>query len=406
MSDSALIVRPASEVVLLPAVSAETAYASGGIEKIIESLEKKVRAIPVDISTEEGRQACASVAYQIARSKTALDDMGAKLTEEWRQRTNAVNADRRVARDRLDKLKAEFRAPLTNWENAQKERVAAHENALRELDSLCQNVPLASADIAARLVRLPDFDNRRWEEFSNRAEDMLMRVRKVLQDAHDAAVTREEEAAELARLRAAEIKRRDEEIERQIKERDRRLAEEAAENARQQAEQDAQDKIAEANERAARAEQEAAQIKETARIERHQRALASIRGMIADACSPFNGADMIRHIMTVFDGMAELKRDWQEFASEAAHTINAGREQVAERLAEVEAREEAIAAARHVASAPIVAPAAGEPSRERRQQVNRAILEAFMGLGAPRTIARDLVTAIARGQIANVQIEY
>ena len=105
----------------------------GGVEAIVKRIEAdaRARAADRDISTARGREEVASLARtKIARSKTALISAGKKLTEDWRKQTAAVNADCKLIETRLDALRDEVRAPLTAWENAEKDRIKAHEAAL------------------------------------------------------------------------------------------------------------------------------------------------------------------------------------------------------------------------------------------------------------------------------------
>src|SRR5882724_789698 len=93
---------------LTPAVYSQP----NGIETLIANLEAKVRGVPTDISTPAGRVAIKSLAYQISRSKTALDDMGVALVADLKKQTGAVDAERKKVRDRLDALRDEVRKPV------------------------------------------------------------------------------------------------------------------------------------------------------------------------------------------------------------------------------------------------------------------------------------------------------
>src|ERR1017187_7928217 len=110
-------------------------FKPGGSAEILSQFKAMVRAkaARLDISTETGRTAIASLAYNVARSKTALDDQGDKLIEETRKLVTAVNGERKVMRDDMDAFKIEIRKPLTDWENLEKARVAGHENALKDM---------------------------------------------------------------------------------------------------------------------------------------------------------------------------------------------------------------------------------------------------------------------------------
>lgn len=60
-------------------------------DAVLLQIEKQARAIVPDVSTATGRKAIASVAAKVARSKTALDEMGKNLTADLRQKVNAVD---------------------------------------------------------------------------------------------------------------------------------------------------------------------------------------------------------------------------------------------------------------------------------------------------------------------------
>ena len=61
---------------------------------------------------------------------------------------NGVNADRKAMRDDLDAFKVEVRKPVTDLENAEKERVAAHEAALL---AIAESLEFGSVESSAEL---------------------------------------------------------------------------------------------------------------------------------------------------------------------------------------------------------------------------------------------------------------
>ena len=132
---------------------------SGGIDPLLERIAAESRAQKLDISTEKGRKEVASLAYKIARSKTLLDDMGKALGEDAKRKLDAINADRKKARDSLDALKEEIRKPLTDWENADALRIAALEQKIKDIELLgdtclqsCLTAPLSSLPISAEMI--------------------------------------------------------------------------------------------------------------------------------------------------------------------------------------------------------------------------------------------------------------
>lgn len=444
-------------------IPAESFTQDGGLTSILDRIAADVRAIPTDISTEKGRKAIASLAYKVARSKTAIDDTGKALVEEVKRKTASIDAERRKAREFLDALKDEVRRPLDEFEAREKARIQAHEDALLAISEHQGFGHTETADeLAQRLEYLNNYPPRDWQEFRSRFEITLRTEIARTTALHAAAVKREAEAAELERLRAEAAEREAREAEERRKreqhERDLRIAEaarlEAEQRAREEAErerraaaereaalirqqQEAEQAAAEAKERAdreERARQEAAQREreqaEQRRIDAHRRALASVKGMFADATSPFNASGLIRHISGMIDGMEELKRDWEEFRGEFDAIMQDGRKRVADRLAYVEAqeaqsRQKALEAAEQARIAAEEAAAqrerdrieaerqaAAEEQRRREQdrahraKINTEAMNGLIAAGLSEAAAKTAVTAIAKGEIPNVRISY
>ena len=261
------------ELMVVDAQNAVQIFTGGGMATILDGIEAKVRAIPLDPSTATGREEIRSVAYRVAKTKVALDAEGKKLTEGWRTATAKVNEERKRATERLEALADEVRKPLTEFENKEKIRVAAHEEALSDITGLHA---LVAATPDAGLVQLETWSvdlrnsnvDREWEEFTVRATAARAAADKYITDRLDARKKWEVEQEELARLRK-------EEAERLQRERDERLKAEAAEKARMEAERkakEAADAARREQEEASRRAAELFQKEEKAKLEAEQRA--------------------------------------------------------------------------------------------------------------------------------------
>lgn len=198
-----------SELIVLEKKNAMTIFGvEKGTESIIDQIRKKARSIVPDISTEKGREEIRSLAYQIARTKTALDETGKELTEDMKKTTKLVDAERKRVRDSLDALKEEVRKPLTDWEEAEKNRVKGHEDALISIEGyarLVESSEMGSAEIQEQInAAAAVHAGRDWQEFTMRAERTLEDVLNRLTAKRDAAKKREDEQAELERFRAKE----------------------------------------------------------------------------------------------------------------------------------------------------------------------------------------------------------
>ena len=210
------------------------------LDPIIEAIEKEARSLVPDVSTRKGRDAIASMAHKVARSKTYIDNAGKDLVAELKALPKQIDESRRIVRERLDALKDEVRRPLTEWE-AEQERIKAEEamNALHA-EALEMNIKfdqeLAAkfeADHEMALLMNKDFDRdreeqRRQAEQAQRERDERLKQEAAEQARRDAEAKHKAEIEAAAR-REAEDKARAELAERQLIEVEQRAAREKQE---------------------------------------------------------------------------------------------------------------------------------------------------------------------------------
>ncbi|HGH4639148.1 TPA: hypothetical protein ACJIWV_000878 [Enterobacter asburiae] len=243
------------------------------LDPIIEAIEKEARSLVPDVSTRKGRDAIASMAHKVARSKTYIDNAGKDLVAELKALPKQIDESRRIVRERLDALKDEVRKPLTDWENAESARKEALQQRLVDLRALADVIDsvgnyLPSVEIQQRIesAKAVALDES-WQEVAAEAGVAKDATIQQLEAALIVAKQREHEAAELERLRKeAEEKarlEREENIRREAAERARRDAE-----ARHKAELEAAARR-EAEEKA-RAEREKAAAVEAERLKARQ----------------------------------------------------------------------------------------------------------------------------------------
>ena len=222
-----------TELTVIEQPKALELFEKGGIRDVIGNIRKEVLSIVTDPTTDKGRKEIASLAYKVARTKSALDEAGKQLTEEARKTVDRVNEERRFARTELDKLKDEVRRPLTEYEEREKARIARHEAMIENLAAY----PEAQYDTSREAAQaLSDLDSiavtDAMEEFRAKAEQVKADSIAKLVAIRDRLKQAEDERAELERLRK-------EKEERERKEREERMAREAAEKARREAEEKA-----------------------------------------------------------------------------------------------------------------------------------------------------------------------
>lgn len=116
------------------------------IRALVEHVRELATADEPDVSTPLGRSAIRTLAAKVKRSKTYLDGVGKDLVDDLKALPKLIDASRKLARDELDALAEQVRAPLTEWEAneaAAKAAKAAEEEAAR------QRVAKVQADIEA-----------------------------------------------------------------------------------------------------------------------------------------------------------------------------------------------------------------------------------------------------------------
>ena len=238
-------------------------FSNNNLDPIIEKIEKEVKAEVFDISTPDGRARIKSVAYKIGQTKNALDKMGKELVSDWKEQAKKVDVERTRAWDRLEALQKEIRQPLTDWENKDKERIAAHETAVADIRNLVTFLEEpTSAEIERRIAKSVEISgSRNWDEFAGRAKPVHGETHDALTKKLEARKKYEAEQDELERLRR-------EEAERKQREHEERIKAEAAEKARREAEEKDR-REAEAEAARVKAEQEKAE-QERQRIEREK----------------------------------------------------------------------------------------------------------------------------------------
>jgi hypothetical protein len=162
------------------------------------------------IPTNKGRDEVRSMAFKIAKTRTAIDKARLGLTEEWRTKTTQANKAGSAIKERLEALEDEVRKPLTDWENAEKEREQKHTDLLTAiLKAEFVGIDDTAATVSERLVWLTDLnlDPEIHRERLDHIEGVKDAAIEKLNIQH-ARITREEqERAELERLRQEQAAR-------------------------------------------------------------------------------------------------------------------------------------------------------------------------------------------------------
>ena len=254
---SEVIDRPVESTALTIVKEALPTIIAADTDDILGKLAKELAGFKPDVSTEAGRKEIASKARKAAVAKMDLIRLAGTLKADHQKVLKGIIAEEKIITERMDGLRDSIRAPLTEFEAREERRIRAHEEALAEIAGW-SDVPVdaTALTVAARLAELDSSPllERDWEEFRERARDAIRTAVGYLRSHLEAAEKREAEAAELARLRAAEAERQAQEAARLQAEREAEIARQAAEAARVAAEAEAARKAREAEEAAQRAD--------------------------------------------------------------------------------------------------------------------------------------------------------
>ena len=318
-----------------------------GLASIISQISEQAHtaAQGLDAATAANRTKLASLAYSVAKAKTSIDSTGKDLVAEAKSKIQVVDNNRKQVRDALDKLKDDIRRPVTEFEEAEKKRLAVIQDVIDQLSSLASANDANGGRLSAEQLRLRrhqaaalaknDYGDMAAEVAEKAAECI-----KFLDTAITAADEYEQQQAEIQRLQA-------EQAAREQAERDAKIAAEAAEKARAEAEAKA------------KAEREAS---ERARIEAQLRA-------------------------------EQAERDKQTAIEQAE----------AREAAAIAAERQRAEQAQHEAEAAAAARAA---DIENQRRVNREILAAMRASGIDEAAAIAFLTQVAKGQVPHLKINY
>lgn len=369
------------KLIAIEEISEENApaiYVAGGLKQFIDLVKAEVEGEVPDLTTRKGRERIASLAAKVSKSKTAVEKPGRDYLRRLKEMPKVVEAELREFVTTMDALRDETRRPLTEWEQAEAERVKGHEMRMLGLRAEASDLgSLNTEELLSSIARVESVAlDDSWEEFAAEAGQVKDQVLATLREALAARQKYEAEQAELARLRREAEERA---------EQDRiRLAQEAAVEAERQ--RVAQQQQAE-REAAARREQE----------------------LLDQAAAQEREAENQRLQLKLQAEQAERARIQAEADRVAAEQRAEQERQAAARRAE-EAAEQARQEERRRADAAAAEIVRQQKARERdeahRRAINRAALDAFVAGGMTEECAKQAITLIAQRKIPNIAISY
>jgi hypothetical protein len=326
---------------------------------ILASIKKHVdafKATKPDAKTEDGREAIRSFAHKLARTKTALEAQGKAVADIVKRQPKIVDANRAKAWEIIEGWQKSVRSPLDEYEAAEAARKQRHIDAIEWIKTRTVQIGALTVAELEELTRrtcehvpaVEAFREEFAEEYRIALEDALARLRTAL----EARKRYDADQAELARLRAAE---------------QARLAFEAEEREKERAAEVEQARIA-----AAAAEAEAAKAREALAAEQAER----------------------RRLEAIESERRQKEAD--EAARIERERLQAAAAEAAERKRQ-ENRNHQAAVNRNAADAMLDTIYVATPGLKPTEKDFRLFAT---------TIAKAIVTAIAKGEIPAVTINY
>jgi len=371
MENALKLIEPGTEIATLETLETKQPnellpyFQTNGLDALIDRIRQEAMAFKGDISTDKGRKGIASYAHQVAKAKTAIEKLGKASIADLKASVQAVDKERIRGVAAIQEIQDAVRKPLTDWEEKEKARVQAHNDALADIGRKIQQVLLSPiADMEAFIAEISS-DTRDWQEFTERAKEAKANAITATNNAIEARKKHEAEQAELARLRQAEAERKQ-------REHEEKIAAEAAEKARKEAEAEA--------------------AAEKSRIEAEQRKQELERQRIG------------REKQEAIDRAARAERE-KEKAAKKAEADRIAAEAKAEREKQEAIQEERDRAAeqqRQEAEAAVKR----EADRVHQAKIHNDILAALIAVKITEIDARVIITAIAKGEIPHVRIAY
>lgn len=314
----------------------------GGTTELFERIAQEARSHVPDVTTKKGRDQIGSLALKISKSKTFIEKCGKGLVAEQKAQIKVIDDDRIATVKKFDELRNEILAPRDAWEQAEKDRVAKHEQFIAEIKEAADYAnEVDSGGLKNRItfVEGKNIDSS-LEEYEEQAKLAKFETLEVLRKALVEREKYEAEQAELERLRQAEILR-------QQHEHEERIAREAAEKATREAEEKARFEAERVQREKAESEQREARLKA-------EKEAAELRAVQA----------------------AENER--KRIEAEQFAQAEAARKAEEARLADV----------------------------EHRRWINNEVLIALKEQGFDEVAAKKIIAAIAKNQIPHVSIKY
>jgi len=266
----------ANQLIVLEELNPVELFKPNGLDPVLKEVDEKARSVILNgVETQKDRDNIRSIAAKVGSTKSTLQKIGTKYTEKMRASVQESNAERDRGVNFLQKLQDDIRDPLTEYEEAEKQRKA---DADRAIEILSEVVDFSDEDIGEinsenikhRITRLDllyknlhfskEFSDEEQEKYVTRAEHIYGRTKTSLDKKLEQELQYEADKAELAKLRekqaAQEKKDEQDRIAKDAADKATADAEKKAKEERESQQKIASDKLAAEKEKSDRLERE------------------------------------------------------------------------------------------------------------------------------------------------------
>lgn len=183
----------------------EDVFCKGTSQELVNKIKTEARSFVIDATTAKGRKEAVTLAAKVRKSKTFLDTLGKNLTESERDKITKVNAERKIIRDELDELAEEIRKPVTEFEQAEENRIAAIRIRITDIEVACEGLETLE-QMYLKKDELEKVNVGSFAEFAIEAEDKKTNAINLITQKIETAEKLQAQEKELAELRALKEK--------------------------------------------------------------------------------------------------------------------------------------------------------------------------------------------------------
>lgn len=198
------------DLIEIRTIRPQDVFVEGGIDNIVKMVKSKADLGPIDISNENDREKVRSMAFKVAKTKNALENMGKEFVDQQKKYLKSIDIKRSLLWEQLDGLQKDIRKPLTDFENTEKNRIQEHQDGMESIRKLLyfENEPSVE-EIESRIKFCHELEKRDFQEYNEQMRSVATGAQERLSEKLAQVIKAEEDAAELERLRAEKAQRED-----------------------------------------------------------------------------------------------------------------------------------------------------------------------------------------------------